>query len=55
MGLTEARAKEQGLNVRAVQMGVTVKELAETIHAHPTLAEIILETSFKAVGQALHG
>ena len=107
VGLTEAQAREQGLNVRAdsvlfrilgkaqvigelggqakivsdvdtgrvlgvhiigphatdliaegvlaVQKGVTVTELAETIHAHPTLAEIMLETSFKAIDQALHG
>ncbi len=31
--------------VLAVQTGCTVKELAETIHAHPTLAEIMLETA----------
>ncbi len=41
--------------VLAMQKGVTVKELAQTIHAHPTLAEIMLETSFKAIDQALHG
>jgi dihydrolipoamide dehydrogenase len=29
----------------AVKMGATVKDLAETIHAHPTLAEIIQEAS----------
>jgi len=39
----------------ALQVGCTVKELAETIHAHPTLAEVMLETSFKAVGKSLHG
>lgn len=31
----------------AVQSGCTVRELAETIHAHPTLAEIMAEVSFK--------
>jgi len=39
----------------AVQAGCTVKDLAETIHAHPTLAEIMLETSFKALDRSLHG
>jgi len=38
----------------AIKMGCTVKELAETIHAHPTLAEIISETSFKALDRPLH-
>ena len=39
----------------AIQMGGSVQDLAATIHAHPTLAEIMLETSFKAMGRALHG
>jgi dihydrolipoamide dehydrogenase len=39
----------------ALQMGCTVKALAETIHPHPTLAEVMMETSFKAVGKSLHG
>ena len=39
----------------AVATGRTVKELAETIHAHPTLAEVTLEAAFKAVDRALHG
>lgn len=39
----------------AVQSGCTVKEIAETIHAHPTLAEIMLETSLKALDRSLHG
>jgi len=39
----------------AVQTGCTVKELARTIHAHPTLAEIVMEASFKALGRSLHG
>jgi len=44
-----------GEGTLAIQMGCTVKELAETIHAHPTLAEIMLEASYKALGKALHG
>jgi dihydrolipoamide dehydrogenase len=39
----------------AMKMGATVHDLAETIHAHPTLAEIMLETSFKALDRPLHG
>ena len=33
----------------AVKLGATVRELAETIHAHPTLAEIMLEASLKSL------
>jgi len=39
----------------AVRMGATVQNLAETIHAHPTLAEIMRETSLKAMDRSLHG
>jgi dihydrolipoamide dehydrogenase len=39
----------------AIQARCTVKELAETMHAHPTLAEIMLEVSLKALGRSLHG
>lgn len=39
----------------AVKLGCTVKELAETIHAHPTLAEVMMEASFKALDRPLHG
>jgi dihydrolipoamide dehydrogenase len=38
----------------AVTTGCTVRDLAETIHAHPTLAEITMETAFKAMDRALH-
>ena len=33
----------------------TVKDLASTIHAHPTLSEIMMEASFKALDRSLHG
>jgi dihydrolipoamide dehydrogenase len=39
----------------AIQTGATVQDLAGTIHAHPTLAEIMLETSLKAMDRSLHG
>ncbi|MBC2715584.1 MAG: dihydrolipoyl dehydrogenase [Desulfobacteraceae bacterium] len=39
----------------AVQKGCTVKELAETIHAHPTLSEAMMETAMKSSGMEIHG
>lgn len=39
----------------AMRMGARVQDIAETIHAHPTLAEITLECSLKAMDRALHG
>jgi len=39
----------------AVRLGATVTDLAETIHAHPTLAEVMMETSLKTLGRPIHG
>ncbi len=39
----------------AIQHGMTVNDIAATIHAHPTLAEIMLEVAHKAQGHAIHG
>jgi len=39
----------------AVQVGCTVAELAGTIHAHPTLSEVMLEASFKSLDRSVHG
>jgi dihydrolipoamide dehydrogenase len=39
----------------AMYMGAGVGDIAKTIHAHPTLAEVLLETSFKAIDRPLHG
>ncbi len=39
----------------AIQLGATVEDLANTIHAHPTLAEVLMETAHKAMGASLHG
>jgi dihydrolipoamide dehydrogenase len=39
----------------ALNRGCTVEEVAGTIHAHPTLAEIMSEAAHKAMGRALHG
>lgn len=38
----------------AIRLGASVANLAETIHAHPTLAEIIPEAAYKALDMALH-
>ena len=39
----------------AIQKGMTADDIAHTIHAHPTLAEIIGELSMKACDMAIHG
>jgi dihydrolipoamide dehydrogenase len=39
----------------AIRLGATVQDLASTIHAHPTLSEIMLETSLKAMDRSIHG
>ncbi|WP_320042918.1 dihydrolipoyl dehydrogenase [uncultured Desulfobacter sp.] len=39
----------------AVRNGLTATDLAHTIHAHPTLAEIMGEVSLKILGTPLHG
>jgi dihydrolipoamide dehydrogenase len=38
----------------AMKNGITVKELADTIHAHPTLAEGLMEASEDVHGEAVH-
>lgn len=38
----------------AVQAGVTLADLAATIHAHPTLAESVGEAALAGVGRGLH-
>jgi len=39
----------------AIEKGLTAKQIAHTIHAHPTLAEIMGEVASKAAGTPLHG
>jgi len=39
----------------AIRKGLTAREIAHTIHAHPTLAEIMGEVSLKAGGTPIHG
>lgn len=38
----------------AVQMGATAKDLAHTIHAHPTLPEAMMETAMGQLDGAIH-
>lgn len=38
----------------AISNGLTVHNIAETIHAHPTLSEILMEVSEMATGEAIH-
>ncbi len=39
----------------AIQMGATARDIAQTIHAHPTLSEAIMEAAKAAAfGQAIH-
>jgi dihydrolipoamide dehydrogenase len=40
--------------VLALKAGCTVQNVADTIHAHPTLAEIMGEAAAKAAGRAIH-
>jgi dihydrolipoyl dehydrogenase len=44
-----------GEGALAITKGLKVTDIANTIHAHPTLSEIMLEVSLKASGVALHG
>lgn len=39
----------------AIKMGATVEDITQTIHAHPTLAEVMLETALKAMDRPVHG
>lgn len=42
---------EMGL---AIEMGTTLEDISLTIHAHPTLGEIIMEAAEGALGHAIH-
>jgi dihydrolipoamide dehydrogenase len=39
----------------ALRNGLSIGDVAHTIHAHPTLAEIMAEVALKGSGRALHG
>lgn len=38
----------------AIEAGMTVEDIAMTIHAHPTLAEITMEAAEVALGTPIH-
>ena len=38
----------------AIESGVTLEDIAMTIHAHPTLGEITMETAEVALGNPIH-
>jgi dihydrolipoamide dehydrogenase len=40
--------------VLAVEMGAVARDLADSIHAHPTLSETVMEASELAIGSATH-
>ncbi|MBI5473100.1 MAG: dihydrolipoyl dehydrogenase [Ignavibacteriae bacterium] len=40
--------------VVAIEMGASVRDLAETIHAHPTLSETVMEAAHAFYGDATH-
>ena len=40
--------------VVAIRLGASVGDLAHTIHAHPTLAEAVMESAEAAYDRAIH-
>ena len=38
----------------ALQNGLTVRQLGDTIHAHPTLAEAVMEAAHDVHGESVH-
>ncbi len=38
----------------AIEMGATLEDVALTIHAHPTLGEMIMEAAENALGLGIH-
>ena len=39
----------------AIEMGARIEDIADTIHAHPTVGEGLAEASAAALGHAIHG
>jgi len=55
VGITGYGAGELiGEGVLAVEMGATAKDLAESIHPHPTLSETLMESAESFYGCAIH-
>jgi len=40
--------------VLAVEMGAVARDIAESIHPHPTLSETVMESAELAMGSATH-
>ncbi|UCD02174.1 MAG: dihydrolipoyl dehydrogenase [Promethearchaeota archaeon] len=38
----------------AMQHGLTIEDITHTVHSHPTLSEMVLETAEAVVGRAIH-
>jgi len=38
----------------AIRMGVRVRQLADTLHAHPTLSEVLVEAAEDVKGTSIH-
>ncbi|MBY8988672.1 MAG: hypothetical protein KGD61_09480, partial [Candidatus Lokiarchaeota archaeon] len=38
----------------AMQHGLTIEDIAHTIHSHPTLSEMVLEAAESTIGRAIH-
>ncbi|MER3523210.1 MAG: dihydrolipoyl dehydrogenase [Ignavibacteria bacterium] len=55
VGMVGAHAGELiAEGVLAIEMSATVRDLAETIHAHPTLSETLMEAAHAYYGDATH-
>jgi len=49
-GVTELIAGPTGM----ITVETTLEALAETVHPHPTLSEVIMEAAHVALGEAIH-
>jgi len=38
----------------AIRLGLKVRDIAGTIHIHPTLSEAVMEAALKVNGEAIH-
>ncbi|MEO7413222.1 MAG: dihydrolipoyl dehydrogenase, partial [Opitutaceae bacterium] len=38
----------------AVELEATIEEIHQTIHAHPTLSEAVMEAAAATTGEAIH-
>ena len=55
MGIVGAGAGELiAEGVIAIETGAVARDLSESIHAHPTLSETVMEAAEGAYGQATH-